>query len=382
VGRELDLCRTAADAWSRQTGHRVRIVSAPGASNERLALYQQLLAAGSPDLDVLQVDVIWPGILARELADLTPYAGDAPARHFPALIANNTVAGRLVALPWFSSVGLLYYRRDLLQRHGEAVPRTWEQLTATARRVQAAERAAGADRFWGYVWQGRAYEGLTCNALEWLAADGGGTLVDPAGQVTVDNPAAAAAVTRAAGWVGDISPPGTLNYAEEEARGVFQSGHALFMRNWPYAWALAQTPDSPVRDRVGVAALPAATLGGWQLAVSRHSRHPELAARLVLYLTSAPVQKQRAIAASLYPTRPALYQDPEIRAANPFLGTLETSLTQALARPSARAGSAYNRLSSRTWNAVHRVLAGRQPAPQALSRLARELRRILRRGRP
>ena len=95
-----------------------------------------------------------------------------------------------------------------------------------------------------------------------------------------------------------------LNYAEEEARGVFQSGNAVFMRNWPYAWAPRQRSDSPIKDKVGVAPSPrarprarhSATLGGQQLAVSKYSKNPKEAADLVLYLTSAAEQKRRAIA--------------------------------------------------------------------------------------
>lgn len=389
VGKEYELCRTGVDTWSRKTGHRVTIVTAPGSTTERLALYQQLLAAGSQDVDIFQIDVIWPGILANQLIDLTAYAKGTEQDYFPAMMANNRIDGRLVAIPWFSSAGLLYYRRDLLEKYGERVPETWTELQTTAQRIQQAERAAGNPRMWGFVWQGRAYEGLTCDALEWVASHNGGAIIDARREVTIDNPRAAAALTRAASWVGAISPLGVLNYGEEEARGVFQSGNAVFMRNWPYAWALAQSDDSPVRDRVGVASLPrggedgvhAATLGGWQLAVSRYSRHPGLAADLVMFLTSPGEQKRRALEAAYIPTIPALYQDPDVLRANPFFGQLYATIVHALPRPSAVAGVHYNRVSSRFWNAVHGVLAGKQPAQPALEQLARDLKRILRRGR-
>jgi trehalose/maltose transport system substrate-binding protein len=206
--------------------------------------------------------------------------------------------------------------------------------------------------------------------------------------VTVNNPQAVAAVDQAAAWVDRISPPGILNYAEEEARGVFQSGNAVFMRNWPYAWALAQSADSPVRGRVGVAPLPggvlgdsAATLGGWQLAVSRYSEHPTIAADLVRYLTSAQEQKRRAIAASLNPTIPALYADPDVLAAAPFFADLQDIMRQAVARPSSVTGSRYNQVSNAFWSAVHRVLSGKQPAAQSLAALERRLNRLSRGGR-
>lgn len=389
VGKELALCKSGTEAWGRKTGHDVRVVTVPSSTNERLALYQQLLAAGSSEVDVFQIDVIWPGILTNHLIDLQPYTRGAEDGHFPAIVSNNKVAGRLVAMPWFTSAGLLYYRKDLLEHYGASVPSTWQELTDAARRIQRLERKAGNTRMWGFVWQGRAYEGLTCNALEWIASHGGGAIMDASGEVSVNNAAATRALELAKSWVRDISPPGILNYAEEDARGVFQSGNAIFMRNWPYAWALAQAEDSAVKDKVGVAPLPkggdaginASTLGGWQLAVSRYSKHPDLAVDLVLYLTSKPEQKRRALEASFNPSRPALYLDAEVLAANPFTGFLGNTMQMGLPRPSAASGTAYNRVSNRFWNSVHSVLSGKQEAAPALHQLERDLKRILRRKR-
>ena len=390
VGVEFQLCRDGAEAWARESGNRVTLVSTPSGSTERLALYQQLLSARSGDIDVLQLDVVWPGILAQHLLDLSdrvePAALDAV---FPALVENNTVEGRLVAMPWFTNAGLLYYRRDLLERHGRAVPETWSELAETAGAIMQAERAAGNARFWGYVFQGRAYEGLTVNALEWVASHGGGTIVAPDGTVTIDNPRAIEAVTKAAGWVGTITPRGILNYAEEEARGVFQSGNAVFMRNWPYAWPLLNAEDSAVRGRVGVAVLPkggadgrhSATLGGEQLAISRYSRHPEVALSLVLHLTGAAEQKRRAIAGGFNPAIMALYDDAEVLDANPFFGDLYETFVNAVARPSGVTRGRYNQVSAEFWNAVHNSLSGQAEPAAALQRLERNLRRVSRDGR-
>lgn len=389
VGQELELCKSGAQHWASKTGNQVRVISTPNSTTERLALYQQLLAAGAEDVDVFQIDVVWPGILAPHLLDLSPYAAGVKAGHFRTMISNNTIEGRLVAIPWFTDAGLLYYRKDLLEKYGEKVPESWQQLTLSAGRIQEAERKAGNRGMWGFVWQGRAYEGLTCNALEWLVSHGGGTVVDNSGKVTVNNPHARAALARAAKWVGTISPRGVLNYAEEEARGVFQSGNAVFMRNWPYAWSLSQGSQSPVRGKVGVARLPraegeqgrhAATLGGWSLAVSQYSKHPQLAADLILYLTGEAEQKRRAIAAGYNPTRPSLYKDQRVLEANPIFSELVDILITAVARPSAVTGSEYNRVSSDFWSAVHAVLSGRLSAKSALTRLQLKLERLQQRN--
>ena len=388
VGQELELCRDGAEAWAAETGNTVTIVSTPNSTTERLALYQQLLAAGAQDIDVFQIDVIWPGILGRHFIDLAPFADGAEEAHFPAIIQNNTVDGELKAMPWYTDAGVLYYRTDLLEKHGFEPPTTWQEMTEAAKTIMDAERAAGDDDIWGFVFQGRAYEGLTCNALEWIDSFGGGEIVDADGEITVNNPAAAEAVALAAGWVGTITPEGVLNYAEEEARGVFQSGNAVFMRNWPYAWSLAQSPDSPIRGKVGVVALPqggsegknTGTLGGWQLAVSRYSPNAEIAADLVMYLTSLEEQKRRAIAGSYNPTITALYEDDEVLEAVPFFGDLYDTFTSAVARPSRVTGENYNRVSSAFWNAVHGTLSSGSDAEAAMATLERELRGIRRRG--
>ena len=387
VGAELTLCEQGVARWEAQTGHEVDIVSTPNSSTERLSLYQQILSAQSSDIDVMQIDVVWPGLLANHLLDLGEALGeDAAAGHFETIVANNTIDERLVAMPWFTDAGVLYYRKDLLEAHGVAPPETWEQLTEIATEIQAAEREAGNDRMWGYVFQGRAYEGLTCNALEWIASYGGGTIVDAEGEITIDNAQAAEALDLAASWIGNISPDGVLNYTEEEARGIFQSGNAVFMRNWPYAWSLAQSEASEVRDKVGVVKLPsaagqasAATLGGWNLAVSRYTENPELAADLVAFLTGEAEQKRRAIEGAYNPTLAALYEDEQVLAAVPFFGTLYDTFTNAVARPSAPTGDNYGRVSNSFFNAVHQVLSGDQSGAEAVSQVDSELSRIKRR---
>ena len=240
---------------------------------------------------MFQIDVIWPGILAPHFIDLSAHVPQEEVDlHFTAIIENNTVEGALVAMPWFTDAGVLYFRSDLLELYGQEVPETWAELADAAAVIQEGERAGGNENFWGFVFQASAYEGLTCDALEWIDAYGGGQIIGDDGRPTIHNDSAVAALEEAASWIGTITPQGVLNYTEEESRGVFQAGNAAFMRNWPYAWALAQSDDSPIRGNVGVVALPrgegenatnTGTLGGWQLAVSRYSAHPEIAADLV-----------------------------------------------------------------------------------------------------
>jgi trehalose/maltose transport system substrate-binding protein len=389
VGQELAFCTEGVEAWSKKTGVKVKVVSTPNSTSERLALYQQLLAARATDIDVFQIDVIWPGILGSHFIDLKPYSKGAEAEHFKSIVENNTIGGKLVAMPWFTDAGVLYYRKDLLDKYGEKPPTTWQEMTATAQKVMEAERKAGNAKIWGFVWQGKAYEGLTCDALEWIDSWGGGTIVDADGKITVNNANALEALTWAASTVGTIAPDGVLNYSEEESRGVWQSGNAVFMRNWPYAWALGNAPDSPIKDQIGVSALPkggaegknTGTLGGWQLAVSRYSQNPDVAADLVAYLTSPEEQKRRAIKGAYNPTIEALYKDPEVLEAVPFFGSLYDTFVNAVARPSRVTSGKYNQVSAEFFNAVHEVLSKKSSPEDAMASLESRLDRLSRGGR-
>ncbi len=381
-GSDVEFCLKHAQAWAAKTGHTIKNFSPPTSPTEKLALYRQLFAAKSGDIDVLQIDTAWPGILKDHLQDLKPFSKGLENQHFPAIVTNNTVASRLLAMPWYTDAGLLYYRKDLLTKYKLPVPTTWEELTAAAQKVQAGERAKGDKDFHGFVFQAKAYEGLTCNALEWVSGSGGGTVVNEQGQITINNAQAAQALNRAALWIGTISPVGVLNYEEEEARGVFQNANALFMRNWPYAWSLLQKDDSLVKGKVGIAKLPgtpsAATLGGWHLGVSKYSKNAAIAADLVMYMTSAQVQKARAIGGSFNPTLPALYQDKDIITANDFMSSLADVFANSVARPTTATGLKYPQVSQSFYNAAHEVMSQRATGEEAVKKLESRLKQIRR----
>ena len=231
------------------------------------------------------------------------------------------------------------------------------------------------------MFQGNAYEGLTCNALEWVKSSGGGQIVEADGTISINNEKAAAAIDRAKGWIGSISPQGALAYQEEESRGVWQTGNAVFMRNWPYAYALGNSADSGVKGKFDVAPLPAgaegdapsSTLGGWNLAVSKYSTKQDAAIALVKYLASPEVQKVQAIEISRLPTIEALYDDKDVIAAQPFMANWKPIFQNAVPRPSAATKVKYNEVSSKFWTAVHKTLSGNGTAAENLEMLEVEL---------
>ena len=381
VGNAVENFKALVKPWEEATGHTVTIVPMPASTTDQFGQYRLWLAAGASDIDLYQTDVIWAPQLADHFVDLTEVAKDLAPTHFPSIIESQTVNGKLVALPIFTDAPALYYRKDLLEKHGAAVPTTWAELTATAQMIQDAERAAGDDDLWGFVWQGNAYEGLTCNALEWVKSFGGGQIVEADGSISINNPNAVAALETVKGWVGTISPDGVLAYQEEEARGVWQTGNAVFMRNWPYAYGLGNGDDSAVKGLFGVTTLPvggegntsAATLGGWNVAVSKYSTKQEAAISLAMYLAGPEAQKQRAINESNLPTIISLYDDADIAAAQPIIPQWKDVFLNAVPRPSAPTLGKYNEVSAKFWSAVHSTLSGNGSAAENLELLEVEL---------
>ncbi|KKC32168.1 ABC transporter substrate-binding protein [Devosia psychrophila] len=382
TGTGLAFLRSQLDKFEAETGNTVTVVPMPSSTSDQFGQYKLWLAAGNSDIDVYQTDVIWAPQLADQFLDLTDAAKDVVGQHFPSIIESQTVDGKLVALPAFTDAPALFYRKDLLDKYSKPIPTTWDEMAATAKEIMDAERTAGNAEMYGFVFQGNAYEGLTCNALEWVKSNGGGQIVEADGTISINNPQAAAAIERAASWIGTIAPEGNLAYQEEESRGVWQLGNSVFMRNWPYAYALGAGDDSAVKGLFDVAPLPAgdgegsgsaATLGGWNVAVSKYSSDPEEAIKLALYLSSTEVQKERAINQSNLPTIEALYDDADVLAASPFMANWKEIFQNAVPRPSAPTKIKYNEVSSLFWSAVHSTLSGNGTAAENLEGLEADL---------
>ena len=373
--------------FTEATGITVNLIPGEQNANDRLTKYNQALGSQSSDTDVYQIDVIWPGVVAQHALDLSGPLAELAAMHFPAIVENNTVEGKLVGIPWFTDAGLLYWRQDLLDQYGLSQPATWTDLETAAKTIQDGERAASPD-FYGFVWQGQAYEGLTCNALEWQVSQGGGTIVESDGSVSINNEMAAAAFDRAKGWVGNISPEGVTGYNEPSSLNDFTAGRAAFMRNWPYAWSVSQDPaQSQIAGKVGVGVLPmgegegarnAATLGGWQLMVSAYSKEPDAAIEFVKFMCSQEVQVSAAVERSRLPTIAAVYDAPEVAAASEFIPRLkEVFQGGAVARPSSATGELYPEVSRTYWEEVNQVLVGAKSGADAVESLEESITDIM-----
>jgi len=381
VGKELEILKKQLEMFYQiYPDIEVEIIPMPDSSTERHDLYVACLAAHQTDPDVFMLDVIWSAEFAPFLEDLTKDYDYFDLDEFLAgTVKSVTVEGKIVAIPWFTDAGLLYYRKDLLKKYGyNHPPETWDELVEMAMKISKAEGING------FVWQGAKYEGLVCDFTEYLWSFGG-DILDDEGNVVIDRGNAA---VKALQFMVDmiykyrISPEGVTTYMEEDARRAFQSGTAVFMRNWPYAWSLLNGADSPVKGKVGVVPLPAgpsgkraATLGGWNLGINKYSspKEKEAAKKLIKFLTSYHQQLYK-VNSGQNPTRELVYKDSRLKEVAPFMATLFDVFINALPRPRV---ANYSEVSDIIQRYVHAALTKQMDAKTAIEKLANELRWIL-----
>ncbi|WP_405445217.1 ABC transporter substrate-binding protein [Streptomyces erythrochromogenes] len=380
AGDLTDYLGPVLDDWNEsRPDERVSLVELPDSADETRAQMISELRSGRDRFDVLNIDVAWTSEFAAA-GWISPLERDRfPVDAFLRPVVDTaTFDGRLYAVPYVTNAGLLYYRKDILDLAGEQPPRTWSELARQARTIAPQH---GLD---GYAGQFLPYEGLTVNVTEAVHSAGGSILRDDGARVTVDSDGARAGLRFLAdgvreGWISREA----LGYKEEESRKAFQDGRLLFLRNWPYVYADASAAGSKVAGRFGAVPLPGAdgpgtsVLGGSNLAVSAHARHPASAADLISYLTSERVQRRVLTEGSLPPVRAALYEDPELVRAYPYLPTLRESVLSAVPRPKS---PRYDQVSLAVQAVGQDVMALRQTPDEAVARLARELGVISRTG--
>jgi len=339
----------------------VRLVEGPAATNTREDMYATAFLAGESGHDIVYCDVIWVPKFAAAgwLLDLTDRVDPRDRADFlPADLEGGTYEGRLYRIPGFTDAGLLYYRSDLVKDP----PTSFDDLMKTAAAFTNDER-------WGYVWQGKQYEGLVTNYLEILWGYGGEWITADR-QVLLDSPQALDALLFLKSTIGAISPPGVTTYIEDDTRNLFQNGRSVFLRNWLYVARLVDLSESKVKGRVAFAPMPhaadassAASLGGWGFAISRGAPNPEAAWKFVQFVTSPEQLKLVQARMGRVPARKSLVP-------------AEFREIVATARPRPPIPE-YAQASDILQRRLSAALAGSEEPREALAAAARETRALL-----
>jgi len=297
------------------------------------------------------------------------------ASFIPVTEKTDVFRRQLYAIPWDANIGLLYYRKDLLEKYNLDAPHTWDDL------VKACLKISSGEHVYGYLWQGKQYEGLVCNFVEFIGSNNGG-IIDDAGRIMVNSEQNKIALDFMHDliWEYRISPQNTHSeLMEESSRHLFQQGKGLFLRNWTYVWELCQE-DPLMKGKVGVSLLPkfsdgnpASVYGGWHLAINAHSKKKEQAWKLIEFLTSPEAQRELAMNLSWAPTRHALYNDPELIQKLPFLPIVELALKDVQIRPNL---PYYQWVSDILQKHINRVLSNQTGSQEALQTIQTKLEGI------
>jgi len=304
----------------------------------------QKLKNRSKDVDVFLMDVVWVAEFASAgwampLDDFFP--SSEQKKFLEGSILANTYKGKIYGIPLFIDSGMLFYRKDLLEKYGFLPPKTWQDMVSQAEVIIKGEKKEGKE-IYGFSGQFKQYEGLVCNMMEYILSNGGYIIEPQTGKIGItDTPAIEAVSFVRDSIIGKIAPKGVLTYEEPESLDLFIQGKVIFHRNWPYAWKVSNEPfSSRIVGKVGISKLPHfpmgksySTLGGWQVGISSFSKNKKVAWKFVKFLTSEEVQKLIAIKASKAPTRTALYNDPDILKVNPQFTWMKEVFITAYPRP-------------------------------------------------
>ncbi|MGJ5674863.1 MAG: ABC transporter substrate-binding protein [Nostochopsis sp.] len=387
----LNLLMTAPDAqpWkegiikdfeSKNPGIRINIIEGPNATNLLEDLYTSAFILGDSPYDLINMDVIWTPKFAAAgwLLDLTDKVTKSELAAFsPRDVEGGRYKDRLYRIPIRSDVGMLYYREDLLKQAGFNPPETFTDLIKISQALKQQDKIN-----WGYLWQGRQYEGLAAMFVEILQGFGGFWVNPNTLEVGLDRPETLKAIAFLKQTIQTgISPPGVTTYQEEETRRIFQSGQAAFLRSWPYVWPLANAKDSPIKGKIAIKPMVStsgenagACLGGWGLGISKSTKHPQEAWKAIEYFTSEEAQRRFILKAGFVPSRRSLFTDPQIVATYPHYPQLLEVVEQAVLRPPI---AQYAQTSDILQRYLSAALTNRMSPEVAMKAAAQETRRLL-----
>ena len=366
-GAQKDSVRAFNEQF-RDQGLTAKLVEFPESADQQRTQFIQRQQARSSGCDVFYSDVIWTAEFASQnwLYDLTPIIEKRQSEFIPSTLETVKFDGRHWGLPKQTDAGFLYYRTDQI----DGVPQTWQEVYDVAEREDQ------------IVYQGARYEGLTVNFLELAFANGGRVLSEDGKQSEFDSPENLEALRFMAGGIREgAAPRAVVTMMEEQARREFQGGRATFMRNWPYAYALAKRKGSDIRADFAVEPLPAfegagtaGVLGGHNLVVSAYSANPGGALKLIDYLTSLEAMERDAVEYSLAPALSETYDDPDVQKALPFAIELKQAVQQAKSRP---VTPVYPQVSQAIYENVYQALTGEMSEEDALRRADEEIEQAL-----
>lgn len=356
----------------------LEIKAGPNETNLVEDLYTSAFLLGDSPYDLVYLDIVWVPKFAAA-GWLMPLSDRITEEELSKFLQGDVEGGRyngeLYRMPLRSDGGMLYYRTDLLKQGGYEPPETFSELLQISQALQQQT-----DVEWGYLWQGKQYEGLSAMFVEILEGFGAFWVNPETLEVGLDQPEAIQAVEFLLNTIEEgVSPAGVTTYAEEETRRLFQNGEAIFLRNWPYVYPLAT--DSEIAGQFAIKPMvhqPAdssgACQGGWGLGISQSTKHPDEAWKVIEFFNRPDVQKRFSLATGYAPALKSLYTDSELVAKYSYFPQMLEVLEKAVLRPPI---AQYAQASDILQRYLSAAITQTMTPEQAMNRAAQETRRLL-----
>ena len=344
----------------------LEIVEAPNDTDQVEDLYTSAFLLGESPYDLVYMDIVWTPKFAAAgwLKDLSDRVSQEELDQF----LEGDVNG-----------GMLYYRTDWLEEAGYEPPETFSELIQISQALQDQNYTE-----WGYVWQGKQYEGLAAMFVEILEGFDAFWVDPDTLEVGLDQPDAIEAVNFLRNAIEEgVSPPGVTTYSEEPTRRLFQNGETAFLRNWPYVYGLAS--ESDIAGDFAIKPMPhapdgssGACQGGWGMGIAKSTNHPEAAWEVVKYFSKAETQKKYALKTGYVPSRRELFNDAELVEKYSYLPELLNVIENAVLRPPI---AQYSQASDILQRYLSAAIAGTMTPEEAMNAAARETRTLLKRSK-
>lgn len=352
----------------------VQYVQLPPVATDQYSKFVTAFQSQASTPDVVHIDVTWPAQFATPgwLAPLDSYVSSSYLNQFWPSAANvGKVNGHIYGIQRYMDIGMLYYRTDLVQKYGGGTPpQTRSDLQAMATKILAGEAGNGVK--YGYLLPGKKIEAIVDEWLEFIWGAGGD--IGKPGSLNVSGSTQVAALQYMHDliYTSKLAPSGTDTYAPNDILSLFENGLSPFMRNWTFAYALANNPkNSKVAGKVGVTttlATPGNTghgcTGGWVLAINANSQHKDEAWKFIDYMLSKDTQTSLAMNAGLVSSRPDVVNDATVQAKVPYFKQLATILNSGNNRPQL---VHYNQFTTPLQAAINGVLSDQGSPSSALS---------------
>jgi multiple sugar transport system substrate-binding protein len=381
-----DLMRKLFDKYqAANPGVKIEIETGGATSELQRQYLSTVLNAKDTAIDIYMMDIVNPPQYFGSgwAESLNSYVGEPSkslAPYLPVYSVANVVDGQVAGKPAFADAMFMYYRKDLLDKHNIALPKTWDELGVAAKKVMDAEKDPNLQ---GLSIQGAPIEGAVCTFL--LPYWGQGKeFNDASGKMTLDKDAAVKGMKMWLKLVDDgVMKKNIAEVKTGDTVNEMKAGQVLFGINWGFAWNVFQTAeDSKVKGKIGVMALPAMTggkpatcVGGWQWAVSSFSKSKAEAAKLVNFMSSVESSKMLAMEGSLMPVYQSVYTDPAVVAAVPWFKDAAPVVMTGKARPLSKQ---YGQVSDTIRSTTSAILARTVSPEEGVEQIDSKLKRVMR----